>query len=326
MRIQSLPHIAQSIEFDPASYSELGYSQLPMESWIPSDQINIEKIVYQVYQSPSISVGEIVPLPGHQHPIYRITLSSTLPAYHGVTLILKLSPPFQSTQITYQQEALRTESLILGIVGADGVIPTPSCIRSEMQPQTIDSPFLLTTRLPGACLRNVDYTFTASDRNDIDRQLGFFMYKISRQRLPVFGHPLQVASGAAHNSWHQAFMSILDALLVDAEDMMLSLPYAQIKQHVNRLSPVLNGISDARLVMISLGSPESVFVDETTKEVTGILDFSNVVWGDPLFARMFTSPSPAMLEGFGRPVATYGPERLRRTLYAPPSSKHVAFH
>lgn len=286
-----------------------------MEPYIPSGQLDIENIIRQVYQSPSISVGEIEVLPGHQHQVYRITLYSTLPTYHGVALILKLPPTSESAQLSYEKDALRTESLILGIVGADGVIPTPSCIRSEMQSRTVNSPFLLTTCLSGTSLRNVQHTLSAQARADIDRQLGFFMYKISRQRLDVFGHPLHVASGFGLTSWRQAFMSILDALLIDAEDMMLSLPYAQIKQHMNRLSPVLNGVHDARLVLINLGSPESVFIDVNTKEVTGILDFSNTVWGDPLFARMFTNPSSALMEGFGRPAVTsQGPERIRRTL------------
>lgn len=315
MQIQTLSYNA----FEP--YLERGRSQalmnlgIPMDpQYVPFEQVDIDKIIRQAYQSPSISVGKIDALPGHLHRIYRITLSSTLPTYHGASLMLKLPPQRSNQQLSCEREALRTDSLMLGVVGADGVIPTPDCIRSEMEPYTIDSQFLLTTCLSGSCLRDVDATFSTHERADIDRQLGFFMYKISRQRLGMFGYPLQVASGLGFPSWRQAFTSMIDSLLVDAEDRMLSLPYAHIKHHVNRLSPALDGISEARLVMIDLGSPSSIFVSEATREITGVLDFSSVVWGDPLFARMFTDPRPAMLEGFGRTVTGHGPERLRRTL------------
>ncbi|KAL9625510.1 MAG: hypothetical protein Q9160_000220 [Pyrenula sp. 1 TL-2023] len=316
MQIHSLSYNALEPYLERESGQALVNLGLPMESqYVPSERDDIDRIIRQVYQSPSISVGKIDALPGHLHRIYRITLSSTLPTYHGASLMLKLPPHTGDQQLSCEREALRTDSLMLGVVGADGVIPTPDCIRSEMEPYTIDSQFLLTTCLPGSCLRDVDSTFSTYERADIDRQVGFFMYKISRQRLDVFGYPLQVANGIGFNSWRLAFTSMIDSLLVDAEDRMLSLPYAHIKHHVSRLSHVLDGISEARLVMINLGSPDSIFVDEATREVTGVLDFSSVVWGDSLFARMFTDPSPAMIEGFGRTVASYGPERLRRTLY-----------
>ncbi len=67
---------------------------------------------------------------------------------------------------------------------------------------------------------------------------------------------------------------------MDGEDMMVSLPYSQIREQLSRTKNALDLIKEARLVVLGFGQPENVLIDRRTNEVTGLLDFGRAIWGD----------------------------------------------
>lgn len=72
----------------------------------------------------------------------------------------------------------------------------------------------------------------------------------------------------------------MESVLRDGEDMLISLPYSQIRDHVVKAERALDEVEDARLVVPALRNPSNVLIDGRTKEVTGLLDFGTAIWGD----------------------------------------------
>ena len=68
---------------------------------------------------------------------------------------------------------------------------------------------------------------------------------------------------------------------------------------MSRLQTVLDGVSLPRLVVVGLGRPSHVLLDEESKQLSGVIDFSTAFWGDVLMAEVFENASPAVLEGAG---------------------------
>ncbi|KAL9106948.1 MAG: hypothetical protein Q9227_008071 [Pyrenula ochraceoflavens] len=273
-----------------------------------------EKVVQSVYQSSSISVRHAECLASH-HQVYRITLASTILMIDSTDIILKLPPRANTPQLSHDRSALLTESHVLSFLKHDPVLPVPSVLRCETRRSTISRPFLLTECLPGTRLADALPYLPQSTRCKIDQQLGFFHNHLSLKQAPAFGHPLAVANGTGCASWREAFVTILESLLRDAEDMMLSLPYAHIRQHISRLLPALDDVTEARLCMVELGLPDRVFVNPETGRVTGLVDWSWAVWGDPSFAKMWEQPSADFIEGYGEVFTNAGHLQTRRTMY-----------
>ena len=74
---------------------------------------------------------------------------------------------------------------------------------------------------------------------------------------------------------------MLESILMDGEDKLVSLPYSQIREEALRFSGVLDSVKQARLVILGLGDPENVLIDRRTNEVTGLIDFGRAMWADP---------------------------------------------
>ncbi|KAI1804619.1 hypothetical protein F4811DRAFT_268605 [Daldinia bambusicola] len=140
-------------------------------------------------------------------------------------------------------------------------------------------------------------------------------------------------------TWKQTFHSLLESVLRDAEDMAVTISYEPIRNYFHRLSYLLDGVTTARLVILDASDDLNVLVSRTSKQslikdkdkdkgdeekgserheaenhhhqeqrqqqqqqtitVTGLRDWSNVVFGDPLFAEIFSQgPSTDFSRGF----------------------------
>lgn len=126
----------------------------------------------------------------------------------------------------------------------------------------------------------------------------------------------RVSAGTGSTSWREAFVSLLESALRDAEDMLVTMPYNSIRYHILRHGPMLDQVTEARLVPINAGQPENVLLDEGTRQVYGLLGFSDVVWGDPLMAGVFMDASEAFYQGYGEYPVRERNARVRQLIYA----------
>lgn len=72
---------------------------------------------------------------------------------------------------------------------------------------------------------------------------------------------VEMNDGAKDLSWKDVFWRMVENSLQEAEDLMLSLPYTQIRQHVYRLAPALEIVRVANLVRTNSGDSSSVLMD-----------------------------------------------------------------
>ncbi len=140
--------------------------------------------------------------------------------------------------------------------------------------------------------------------------------------------------GGGISTWSVAFQSLLEGVLRDGEDMGVVLPYAALRRQFLRFSYALDLVTMPRLVVVDGadeanillvlsgttevgvgkdiaaletrtgqgGSPSNGTVgkeDWAGYRVTGLQDWSSCVFGDPLFAAVFSEGlSEGFLEGF----------------------------
>ncbi|KAK4194096.1 hypothetical protein QBC40DRAFT_321613 [Triangularia verruculosa] len=126
-------------------------------------------------------------------------------------------------------------------------------------------------------------------------------------------------SGAA--SWSMAFHSMLEGVLRDGEDMAVVLGYSSIRRHFRRLGYLLDDVTVARLVVVDAAEDENVLVERTLDtgvRIRGLQSWAGCVFGDPLFATVFSDPrelpvrppSEGFLRGVNDSMATMATEGM----------------
>lgn len=209
-------------------------------------------------------------LGGHLHHIKFVKLSN------GSRFVLKISPLANVELLRHERHCLNSEAITLSLL-AKSRLPIPQVLKFEPRSADLGSPFLLMTHLPGIRYSTVRQYLTRSERSSIDRQLRSLASIIGQHASLSFG---PVSLGKGYKSWRKAFFEMLESILMDGEDKLVSLPYAQIRKEAIRFGSSLDEVKDARLIVMGLGSPENVLIDRRTKEVTGLTDFGSAIWGD----------------------------------------------
>ncbi|KAK3320029.1 hypothetical protein B0T19DRAFT_277865 [Cercophora scortea] len=163
------------------------------------------------------------------------------------------------------------------------------------------------------------------------------------------GGGMMMGTGGAA-TWSMAFHSMLEGILRDGEDMAVAMQYTAIRRNFQRLGYVLDEVRVPRLVVIDGAEDANVLVttedeeeeevdgkdgaaeggkendvklqeDNSTITVTGLRDWSNSIFGDPLLASVFSEgPSKEFLEGFNGPTASTSTQIKPDPAGTPPNS------
>jgi hypothetical protein len=194
-------------------------------------------------------------------------------------------------------------------------IPVPTLLHHDLHDRRLGTSHLLQTGMPGVSLASIRSRLTASQRANIERTLGSYHRQISSLAGPKFGAPQAVFAGSGSDTWRECFFQMLESILRDAEDALVNLPYDSIRYYMQRHGHLLNEVNEARMVFLDISNEANVLIHERTKQVSGLVDQSDVVLGDPFMAKAFVRPTAAFLEGYGsRPSQTQG-ETVRQLLY-----------
>ena len=78
---------------------------------------------------------------------------------------------------------------------------------------------------------------------------------------------VKMNNGSMNVPWKDAFRTMVETCLQEAEDLMLSLPYAQIRHQIHRLTPVLESVRVVDLVRADLGDSSPILVDIDLKNI-----------------------------------------------------------
>jgi hypothetical protein len=165
----------------------------------------------------------------------------------------------------------------------------------------------MTTHIPGRRLSDLYTTLTTTQRRTIDRTLGAHVGALTALSATQFGMTHRVFAKKGCNTWREAFSALLESILRDGEDMLVTVPYDSIRYYIGKNAHFLDEATQPRLVAMNVCDPQNVLVDENTKHVTGLVGFSNVLWGDPLMSGGVADGSDAFFDGLGeRPARTTG--------------------
>lgn len=249
-----------NIQSPPVSNAALGFRLL----------FAVQKLIHSIY-----GIGDTVrgmdDLSGHVHCVRLVHLSN------GIRLLLKTSPSTNTELLRHERDSLDTEAFTISLL-AKSKLPIPRVLKYDSRGAHLGSPFLLTTHLPGIPYITVRPYLTRSERSGIERQLDSLSSIVSQHTSPRFG---PVAARKAYDTWREAFLSMLESVLMDGEDKLVSLPYLQIRDEALRFSRALDDIKQARLVIPGFGWPDNVLIDRRTNEVTGLTGFGRATWADP---------------------------------------------
>jgi hypothetical protein len=279
-----------------------------MESLPRETQLTLNHVLRPLFPPP-VHVQRSHHLPGHLHTLRLLILSN------GDRLMLKGSPPTNTALLRREKFFLETEARFLALLGHGANPCIPQLYHYNPHGSQLASACLVRQYVRGTSLAEMHHQLTGPQRSGIDRHLGFLASVIGQNAAPAFGSLQDVAMGAGTPSWRSAFRSLFEGVLRDAEDMFITLPYAQIRDELSRLSSALEEVTLPRLVVVDFGCPSHVLLDEESKQLSGIVDFGNALWGDLLMAEIFDRAAPAVLDGAGLPLTRTSQEQIRLLLY-----------
>ena len=279
----------------------------------PADAVDFTKaqeLARTVLPSSSVSLYQLERLPSSIHRLHLLRLTD------GKQFVLKCPPGHDTRRLEIERYSLETEAQVLDRVQANAPdVPLPRRIKYDSSANSIIArPYLLRGYIPGTRLSDVIHSIPSSERTRLDRALGEHLRDLSTITAPSFGSARRVSSGHGSRTWAAGFSSLLESILRDGEDILVSIPYESIRYYTAIHSHHLDHVETPRLVALDVGLPSNIIVDGRSKSIVGLLGFDSVVWGDPMMGGAFADASDAFWEGFGMCPARNGPERIRQLL------------
>lgn len=243
-----------------------------------SQSISFQKTINKVLIPSEMTVSCMEVLPSHHlHRLIIIHLSDTS------RLIVKISPSSSTLLLRYELDLLEREAETLLFL-ANSNLPVPQILKYEPRSCFLDSPFLLTSYLPGLKYSEALPYLSRSEKRSIEAQLRSLRLSISQYSSSNFGlvgYPRLSRTSGAYTSWREAFTAMMESVLWDGEDVMVNIAYFEIREVLKRLGHCLDEVIEPNLVILGLGKPENVLIDRRTNKVVGLLDLCMAVWGDP---------------------------------------------
>jgi hypothetical protein len=265
------------------------------------DFSSIQKAIQITFRSSRIAVQQVERIHGRFHQVYLARLAD------GNALVLKCPPGQSIRALRHEKNSLETERKTLETLHEYTQLPVPQVLKYDNHGGSFGSPFLLTSYIQGRTLFELAPYLSAHQRTTIERTLGAHVRTLSTLSATQFGMTDRVFAKKGSGSWREAFLALLESVLRDSEDMLVTVPYESIRYYVGRHSHFLDEVTEPRLVALQVCDPQNVLINEYTKQVAGLVGFSNVIWGDPLMSGGIANGSDAFFEGFGeRPSQSVG--------------------
>ncbi|KAF1839804.1 hypothetical protein BDW02DRAFT_575409 [Decorospora gaudefroyi] len=270
---------------------------------------SIQRVIRAVFRSSKITVQQVEVLQGYLHQVYLAKLVDSS------CLVLKCPPAYNVRLLRHEKHLLETERKTLETLHEYTQIPVPQVLKYDSHGGALGTPFLLMSHVSGRKLSEISAFLTASERSTIDRTLGSYVRALTALSATQFGMTHRVFEKKGSTSWREAFLALLEAALRDAEDMLVTLPYESLRYWVGKHAHVLEEVTEARLVALNVCDAQNVLVDERTKQVVGLVGFSNVIWGDALLGGGMADGSEAFFAGLGEYPPRTGSARVRMLMY-----------
>lgn len=271
------------------------------------DRSAIQRTASSALQCKNVGVEK---LDGYIFRTYRLRTSE------GFFYILRSRPSLNIRLLRHEESWLETEAGALQNLGGRADVQLPRLITYHNTTSHIGCYYLISGPFSGSILADIEPSLSRHALASIDKSLGQYVRYLGSATGPHFGPIRQSQGMPGSQSWTRAFAVLLESVMRDGEDALISLPYEGIRDLVRRHRGSLDKITQPRLVLLELASDRNVVVDPRTDRVNGLLDFSTAIWGDPFMSDCFYKPTASFAEGFGKLPNQTSDERIRQYLYA----------
>ncbi|KAF7874410.1 uncharacterized protein EAF02_008387 [Botrytis sinoallii] len=198
----------------------------------------------------------------------------------------------------------------------------PKMLKHSSNNREMALPYTIFEPTAGKTLSALSVYLSLPNRRLIDKQVGSLTRSLASLTSPngTFGtaarvlpdpfkqSPPSAPLGSGSPTWSEAFNTLLESILRDGEDMAVLLPYDVVRSHYQRLSWRMDAVKLPRLVLLDLGE-RNVMIENGIKEgsshipteslkLTGLRNWSQGVFGDPLLSNVFENPSEGFMEGW----------------------------
>lgn len=209
---------------------------------------------------------------GYANAVWRLVLDD------GREVVLKLAPPPELEQLSYERNLLRMEAAAYELAAAAGV-PVATLLHAGFDDPVLGGDYLMLAALDGVSWNDVKNVKPEEDA--LRRELGGHLARFNAVTGTVFGYP---HAGITGGTWRAAFLAMTAALLADTERYPTPLPRpaADIAAVFAAASPALDEVTTPHLVHFDVWAG-NVFLDLTgTPRIQAIIDHERAFWGDPL--------------------------------------------
>lgn len=265
------------------------------------DRAAIQRLAATVMKTKTVSVER---LDGYLHRIYQLSGGG------GSFCLMKCSPAPGVRLLSMEEDRLGVEVSVLSLLSRRVDIAAPKLLEYQAATNTIGTSYIIGGPYSGSIMSFAGKGLSASDRIDVDRSLGLYFRRltsISHSSFGPFRRPVL-------SSWAKYFAILVQTILRDGEDSMINLPYENIREMLRKHWESLDAVTQPQLVLLEVCSTENIVVDERTKDVTSLVDYSTAIWGDPFLSDAFHRPSRSFLEGFGEGIGGDNDKRIRHLL------------
>lgn len=205
----------------------------------------------------------------------------------------------------------------------------PKLLKHSSNTREIGYPYSIFDVSTGVPLSSISIYLSLPEQRTIDKQIGSLVRDLALITSPsgkfgivpkVCGNPFAGAGTAGPTAfqgsteWLPVFMSLVEGILRDGEDMRVVLPYEAIRAHFVRLSWRLGAVTVPRLLVLDVGDATNILVERGPEEersavrdgrkvregikLTGLRNWSNGMFGDPLLSSCFDTPSEEFMTGW----------------------------
>ena len=275
----------------------------------------IQKLVKAQFGN-SIKIQNILPLTaGMFNTAYAILFENRQP-----DVVLRVAPHPDQPVLSYEKNMMQREALILETIQNFEQVPyVPNLMGYDFSRQLIERDYMFIEKLSGVPFWDIKDELTPKNLQALECQVGRYIATLGQVKGESFGY-FGEAPGAGATTWQAAFVTMMEALLIDGEELAAELPvsYDQIREQLYRHAAALDEITVPSFVHWDLWQG-NVFVkpQNGVYVIEGIIDWERALWGDPDFETAVAGRfyGPAFFEGYGKQLAEEGPAAIRQSLY-----------
>ncbi|GAA3468532.1 phosphotransferase family protein [Nonomuraea roseola] len=210
---------------------------------------------------------------GFANAVWKLVLDD------GRHVVLKLSPPPELDQLTYERDLLRMEAAAYAHA-ADAGVPVAGLLKAGFDDPVLGGDYLVMTVLDGTPWNQAELDDAAQAA--LRYELGGHLARLNAVTGDVYGYPHNGLTGA---TWREAYLRMTDALLDDAvryEGTPLPRPVAELRALLEGASGALDEVTTPHLVHFDVWAG-NVFLDlNAVPSIQAIIDHERAFWGDPL--------------------------------------------